>query len=50
MVAFEEKVFRELDKDSKSRNISLREFLRAVVIAEWIRGGNRTMAQSSSTP
>jgi hypothetical protein len=43
MVAFEEKVFRELDKDAKSRNISLRAFLRAVVIPEWIRNGNRVI-------
>jgi len=40
MVAFDEKVFRELDKDAKSRNISLQAFLRAVVILEWIRNGN----------
>jgi hypothetical protein len=43
MVAFEEKVFRELDKDAKSRNISLQAFLRAVVIPEWIRNGNRAI-------
>ena len=34
MVAFDEKVFRELDKDAKSRNISLKAFLR-IVIPEW---------------
>jgi hypothetical protein len=44
MVAFDEKVVRELDKDAKSRNISLQAFLRAVVIPEWIRSGNRTSA------
>jgi len=37
MVAFDEKVFRELDKDAKSRNISLQAPLRAVIIAERIR-------------
>ncbi len=31
VVAFDEKVFRELDKDAKSRNISLQAFLRAVI-------------------
>ena len=40
MVAFDEKVLRELDMDAKSRNISLQAFLRAVVIPEWIRNGN----------
>jgi hypothetical protein len=44
MVAFEEKVFRELDEDAKSRNISLQALLRAVVIPEWIRSGNSAMA------
>ena len=44
MVAFDEKVFRELDKDAKSRNISLQAFLRAVVIPEWLQNGNRTVA------
>jgi len=44
MVAFDEKVFRELDKDAKSRNITFQAFLRAVVIPEWIRGENRTMS------
>jgi len=44
VVAFDEKVFRELDKDAKSRNISLQAFLRAVVIPEWIRNGNIVMA------
>ena len=34
MVAFDEKVFRELDKDAKSRNISLKAFLGAVVIPD----------------
>ena len=43
MVAFDEKVFRELDKDAKSRNISLQALLRAVVIPEWIRNENITM-------
>jgi hypothetical protein len=44
MVAFDEEVFRELDKDARSRNISLQSFLRAVVVPEWIRNGNNTMA------
>jgi len=48
MVAFDEKVFRELDKDAKSRNISLQAFLRAVVIPEWIRNGNKAMADRST--
>jgi len=55
MVAFDEKVFRELDKDAKSRNISLKAFLRAVVIPGSIRNGNRatentlTMRESYSS-
>ena len=55
MVAFDEKVFRELDKDAKSRNISLQAFLIAIVIPEWIRDGNRatentlTMRESYSS-
>lgn len=40
MVAFDGKVFRELDRDARDRNISLQAFLRAVGIPEWIRGGN----------
>jgi hypothetical protein len=44
IVDFDEKVFGELDKGSKSRNITFQEFLRAVVITEWIRGENRTMS------
>jgi hypothetical protein len=43
MVAFDEEVFRKLDKDAKSRNISLQALLRAVVIPEWIRDGKRTL-------
>jgi hypothetical protein len=43
MVAFDEEVFRKLDKDAKSRNISLQALLRAVVIPEWIRDGRRTL-------
>ena len=55
MKAFDEKVFRELDKDAKSRNISLKAFLRAVVIPGSIRNGNRatentlTMRESYSS-
>jgi len=45
MVAFDEEVFRELNRDAKSRNISLQALLRAVVIPEWIRSGNVTMAE-----
>jgi len=44
MVDFDEKVFRELDKDAKSRNITFQECLRAVVIPKWIRGENGTMS------
>ena len=40
MVAFDEEVFRELDRDARNRNITLQALLRAVVIPEWIRGGN----------
>ena len=36
-VAFDEKVFREFDKDAKNRNIALQALLRAVVIPEWIK-------------
>jgi len=43
LVDFDEKVFRELDKNPKSRNITFQASLRAVVIPEWIRGENRTM-------
>jgi hypothetical protein len=48
MVAFDEEVFRELDKDARSRNISLQSFLRAVVVPEWIRHGNNTMDNGSA--
>lgn len=40
MVAFDEKVFRELERDARERNISLQAFLRAMVIPEWIKGGS----------
>lgn len=40
MVAFDEKVFREIDRDARNRNISLQAFLRAVVVPEWIEGGD----------
>ncbi len=43
-VDFDEKVFRELDKDPKSRNIAFQACLRAVVIPECIRGENRTLS------
>jgi hypothetical protein len=46
MVAFDEKVFRELYRDARSRNISLQSFLRAVVIPEWVRNGNRATQNS----
>lgn len=47
-VAFDEEVFRELDRDARDRNISLQAFLRAVVIPEWIKGGNtRTTSPAS---
>jgi hypothetical protein len=37
MVALDEKVFVELDRRAKTRNISIQELLRAVVVPEWIR-------------
>lgn len=40
MVAFDEEVFKALDRDAKNRNITLQAFLRAVVVPEWIKGGN----------
>ena len=49
MVSFDEEVFRELDRDARSRNISLQSFLRAVVVPEWIRNGNGTMANGQAT-
>jgi len=45
MVAFDKEVFRELNRDAKSRNISLQALLRAAVIPEWIRSGNVTIAE-----
>jgi len=45
MVAFDEEVFRELNRDAKSRDISLQALLRAVVIPEWIRLGGVTIAE-----
>ena len=49
MVAFDEKVFRELDRDAKNRNISLQALLRAIVIPEWIKGGHmRTAAPANN--
>lgn len=44
MVAFDEKVFRELEIDARNRNISLQALLRAIVIPEWIKGGNMRTA------
>lgn len=44
MVSFDENVFRELDRDARNRNISLQALLRAVVIPEWIKGGNTRTA------
>jgi hypothetical protein len=37
VVAFDEKVFGELDRRARTRNISVQELLRAVVVPEWIR-------------
>jgi hypothetical protein len=48
MVAFDEEVFRDLNRDAKSRNISLQAFLRAVVVPEWIRKQEKNDGQSSS--
>lgn len=39
MVALDEKVFGELDRRAKNRNISVQELLRAIVLPEWIREG-----------
>jgi hypothetical protein len=41
MVAFDEKIFVELDRLARTRNISIQELLRAVVVPEWIRGEGR---------
>ena len=46
MVALDERVFGELDRRARNRNISIQEFLRAVVVPEWIRSEN--MARSDS--
>jgi hypothetical protein len=37
MVAFDERVFVELDRLARMRNISIQELLRAVVVPEWVR-------------
>jgi hypothetical protein len=37
MLALDEKVFGELDRLARTRNISIQELLRAVVVPEWIR-------------
>lgn len=42
MVALDERVFGELDRVAKTRNISVQELLRAIVVPEWIREDNRT--------
>jgi len=42
MVALDERVFGELDKRAKTRNISVQELLRAIVVPEWIREEDRT--------
>jgi hypothetical protein len=41
MVALDEKVFVELDRRAKTRNSSIQELLRAVVVPEWIREEGR---------
>ena len=41
MVALDERVFGELDRRAKTRNISVQELLRAVVVPEWIREENQ---------
>ena len=45
MVAFDEEVFRELNRDAKSRNISLQALIRAVIVPEWVRSGGLTVAE-----
>ncbi len=35
MVALDERVFGELDKRAQTRNISVQELLRAIVVPEW---------------
>ena len=47
MVAFDEEVFRELNRDAKCRNISLQAFLRAVVVPQWIRERKKNDGRSS---
>jgi hypothetical protein len=42
MVALDEKVFGELHRRAKIRNISVQELLRAVVVPEWIREENES--------
>jgi hypothetical protein len=37
MVALDERVFLELDTAAKTRNISIQELLRAIVVPEWLR-------------
>jgi hypothetical protein len=37
MIALDERVFWELDQRARTRNISIQELLRAVVVPEWIR-------------
>jgi hypothetical protein len=41
MVALDEKVFLELSRVAKSRNITVQELLRAIVVPEWMRQDNR---------
>jgi hypothetical protein len=48
MVDFDEKVFRELDKDAKSRNITFQAFLRSVGHSRMNPRRNQNDVQSSS--
>lgn len=48
MVAFDENVFKELDRDARNRNISLQALLRAVIVPEWIRGKMKTGAPATN--
>jgi len=42
MVALDERVFSELSRAAESRNITVQELLRAIVVPEWMRQDHRT--------
>ena len=43
MIALDERVFGELDRRARTRNISVQELLRAIVVPEWIREEDATI-------